>query len=248
MSQSGGPWHRPPANVPRTRRTRFLIWIALVGAGGFGIWELSRLFPGSLKDSADQAYFLRYVAVLALVASGVVYGRYSLKESARNIAIWIGIAAILVLGYTYYPQIEDAAGNARSELIPGYPVNTTASEMVFSKDRNGEFLVIGDAHATTVKFLVDTGASDIVLSPDDAQRIGIDISKLRFDRNYETANGEGQGAAYTLDTLQIGPLELFNVPVSINRAKMRNSLLGMSFLDRMKSFEFRGRKLYLRWR
>jgi aspartyl protease family protein len=248
MSQPGGPWHRPPAKVPRTRRTRFLIWIGIVGAGGLGIWELSRLFPGSLTDSWDQAYFFRALAVLVLVASGVAYGRYSLKESARNITIWLGIAAVLLLGYTYYPQIEDAAGNARSELIPGYPVSTSASEMVFSKDRGGEFLVIGDANATTVKFLVDTGASDIVLSPDDAQRIGIDVSKLRFDRTYETANGEGQGAAYTLDSLQIGPLKLFNVPVSINGAKMRNSLLGMSFLERMKSFEFRGRKLYLRWR
>lgn len=247
MSQSGGPWHRPQAQD--SSRYRRLIWIALVCAGAAGLWELSRLFPDAITNSMDQAYFIRMLAVLALVASGVVFGRrFSFRESVRNIAIWMGIAAVLVLGYTYYPQIEDAASNARSELIPGYPVNVNANEMVFSKDRDGDFLIIGSANATPVKFLVDTGASDIVLSPQDAQRAGIDTSRLAFDRTYETANGEGRGAAATLDTLQIGDMKLFNVPVSVNRAKMRTSLLGMAFLSRMKSFEFRDRKLILRWR
>lgn len=249
MSHSGGPWARPPSGNRNSSPARFWIWIGVVAAGALGIWELSRLFPSSITNTTDQAYFVRYLAILVLIASGIVYGRrFSAKESLRNIAIWIGIAAVLVLGYTYYPQIRELSGEAQSELIPGYPVNTGTGEMTFSKNRDGEFLIIGDANATTVRFLVDTGASDIVLSPDDAQRIGIDTSKLLFDRTYETANGEGQGAAVTLDTLQIGPLKLFNVPVSINRTKMRNSLLGMSFLERMKSFEFRGRKLTLRWR
>jgi len=248
MSQSQGPWHQPEPE-PVTHRYRFLIWIALVAAGWFGLWELSQLFPDSHPDSMDQGYFIRNVAILTLVASGVVYGnRFKFKESVRNIAIWTGIFAIILLGYVYYPQVQDALGNARSELVPGYPVSTGKGEMVFSQDRDGEFLIIGKANGTTVKFLVDTGASEIVLTPDDAARIGIDTSRLKFDRTYETANGEGRGAAYTLDSLQVGERTLFNVPVSVNRAGMRNSLLGMAFLSRMKSFEFRGRRLYLRWR
>jgi aspartyl protease family protein len=230
-------------------RYRFLIGIALVAAILLGVWELSRLFPNSIGDSMSEAYFTRALLILILVASGVISSRrFGLKESARNIAIWIGIAAVLLIGYSYYPDIEEVLGNVRAELVPGYPVNTTAGEMAFAKDRNGDFLIIGAANGEPVKFLVDTGASDIVLSPDDARRIGIDTSNLAFDRTYETANGEGRGAAYTLDELQIGDMKLFNVPVSINRAKMHNSLLGMTFLSRMKSFEFREHKLYLRWR
>jgi aspartyl protease family protein len=249
MSQSQGPWHSPPPDQPKAPRYRFLIWIALVAAGWFGLWELAKMFPDSHPDSMDQGYFVRNVAILALVASGVVYGnRFRFKESVRNIAIWMGVFAVILLGYAYYPQIEDAIGNARSELVPGYPVNTGKGEMVFSKDRNDEFLVIGSANGTSVKFLVDTGASEIVLSPEDAARIGIDTSRLVFDRTTETANGVGHGAASMLDTLQVGDMKLFNVPVSVNRTGMRNSLLGMAFLSRMKSFEFRGRNLYLRWR
>lgn len=197
----------------------------------------------------DEAYFTRTLVLAVLVASGLVYSRgFGLKESVRNIAIWTGISAVLVLGYIYYPAVEEVFGNVRSELVPGYPVNTSGGEMVFAKDRSGDFLIIGSANGKPVKFLVDTGASEIVLSPDDAQRIGVDTSKLVFDRTSETANGLGHGAAYTLGELQIGDMKLFNVPVSINQAKMHNSLLGMAFLSQMKSFEFRGRKLYLRWR
>ena len=248
MSQSQGPWHQPEPE-PTTHRYRFLIWIALVAAGWFGLWKLSEMFPDSHPDSMDQGYFVRNVAILALVASGVVYGnRFRFKESVRNIAIWMGVFAIVLLGYAYYPQIGDAIGNARSELVPGYPVETGKGEMAFSQDRNGEFLVIGRANGTPVKFLVDTGAAEIVLTPEDATRVGIDTSRLSFDRTYETANGEGRGAAYMLKSLQVGDRTLFNVPVSVNRTSMHNSLLGMAFLSRMKSFEFRGRRLYLRWR
>ena len=247
MSQS--PWQQPPPDRPNSPRYRVLIWLALVAAGWFGLWKLSEMFPDSQPDSMDQGYFVRNVAIMALVASGVVYGnRFRFRESVRNIAIWMGVFAVILLGYAYYPQVEDAIGNARSELVPGYPVNTGKGEMVFSQDRNDEFLIIGKANGTAVKFLVDTGASEIVLSPEDAARIGVDTSRLKFDRTYETANGEGRGAASMLDTLQVGDRTLFNVPVSVNRTGMRNSLLGMAFLSRMKSFEFRGRQLYLRWR
>ncbi len=249
MAQSQGPWHRPEVTQQRGRRYRFLVWIALVAIGAFGFWELSRLFPNALTNSTDQAYFTRNLAVLVLAASGIVYGgRFGLRESVRNIAIWTAIFAVVVIGYVYYPDVEAMFGNVRSELVPGYPVNTGPNEMVFAQDRGGDFLVIGSANETPVKFLVDTGASDIVLSPSDAERAGIDIARLKFDRTFETANGEGRGAAFTLDELQIGNMKLFNVPVSVNRATMQTSLLGMAFLSRMKSFEFRGRKLTLRWR
>ena len=98
-----------------------------------------------------------------------------------------------------------------------------------------------------MRFLIDTGASDTVLSPMDAQRLGIDLAALDFSRVYLTANGNGRGAPYRLMDLAIGPIALSDVAVSINQAPMDESLLGMSFLRRLKSFEVQGRRLYLRW-
>ena len=99
-----------------------------------------------------------------------------------------------------------------------------------------------------VLFLIDTGATDIVLSPSDATRIGIDLSSLNFDRISQTANGLGLGASHTAKSLAIGPVEWTDVPIAINRAEMGTSLLGMSFLRRMAGIEIRGRQMFLHWK
>jgi aspartyl protease family protein len=107
---------------------------------------------------------------------------------------------------------------------------------------------MAEANGIPLRFLIDTGASDVVLSPAAARAIGIDMEALRFTRVFNTANGTVRGAPYNLASLKVGPIELANVPVSVNQAEMDVSLLGMTFLNRLESFEFRGRQLYLRTR
>jgi len=119
--------------------------------------------------------------------------------------------------------------------------------MVLSESEGGSYFVYGTVNGTRVRFLIDTGASDIVLSPADAGRIGIDLDALKFDHHYETANGIGQGATYTVAQLSVGNIRFSDVPVSIDRTQMSSSLLGMTFLRRLKSFGFGERKLILRW-
>lgn len=247
MTHSPNPWNRPQAGKPSNMR--HWLWWALIAAGVLAIAALWRMFPGALATAGDQGRFLRLCAMLVLVASAIVYSRrFTMRETLRNIALWCGVVAVLVFGYTFYHQFEDAASDIRSELVPGYPAEVGGNRMVFSENENGDFTAIGKVNGTPVEFVIDTGASDIVLSPADAQRAGIDMAALHFTGIYETANGEGRGAPATLDKLEIGPVKLFAVPVSVNQAPMHASLLGMTFLRRMKSFEMKGRKLTLRWR
>jgi aspartyl protease family protein len=249
VSDNYNPWNRPPPGAQKPSNMRHLLWWALIAAGVLAIAALWRMFPGALASPGDQGAFLRLSAMLVLVASGVVYSRrFSARETLRNIALWCGIAAVLVFGYTFYHQFEDAASDMRSELVPGYPAEVGGNRMVFSENRDGDFTAIGKVNGTPVEFVIDTGASDIVLSPADARRAGIDVAALHFTGIFETANGEGRGAPATVDKLEVGPVRLVDVPVSVNQTKMRSSLLGMTFLRRMKSFEMKGRKLTLRWR
>jgi aspartyl protease family protein len=170
------------------------------------------------------------------------------REAARNIAIWGVVASVLAIGYAYRDELSGVSARVRSEFMPGEPVaSVDAHTLRLTQDEGGDFYVFGTANGSRIRFLVDTGASDIVLSPTDAQRLGIDTSTLHFVSGFETANGIGAGARYTLDALSVGPIQLWNVPVSINRTDMHASLLGMAFLKRLKSFEFSGRKLTLRW-
>jgi aspartyl protease family protein len=119
--------------------------------------------------------------------------------------------------------------------------------MVLTESDGGNFFIVGEANGVRVRFLIDTGASDTVLSPADAASLGIDVRSLEFSRVYSTANGLGKGAPYTLDSLSIGPISISPMPVSINGTEMGSSLLGMTFLRRFRYFEIQGRRLILRY-
>ncbi|HEY1709875.1 MAG TPA: TIGR02281 family clan AA aspartic protease [Rhizomicrobium sp.] len=227
---------------------RFYTWIAVLVGGGLALWQLSRLFPNSGDRAGwDETYLVRNVAILALVSGAIVSSRaFKARELVRNAAIWTAIAAVLVIGYTYQDELKAMGTRVRSELVPSYAVESEAKTVVLTQSDGGDYRVTGSVNGTAVTFMIDTGASDIVLSPADAQRLGIDLSSLRYDKFYETANGGGQGASLTVDNLTVGGISFDNVQVSVNRAPMSSSLLGMAFLRRLKSFEFSGRRLTLR--
>ncbi|MES2472477.1 MAG: TIGR02281 family clan AA aspartic protease [Pseudomonadota bacterium] len=240
MSQD--PWRQPDDKGPRLG---LYLWVgALVGIGLL-VFLLLRAFP---EESLSNPDVIQTVAVLALVSSSLLFVRhFNVKQTVRNILLWLGVGAVLVLGFSYQEELMGIGQRLRADLIPGTPLQTSAGEMVISASEGGGFHANGTVNGTPVRFLVDTGASSIVLSPADAKKLGIDLDNLVFNRAYETANGIGYGASATVDELTVGHIRLTNVPVSINQAPMRNSLLGMTFLNRMKSFNISGRKLVLRY-
>jgi len=87
-----------------------------------------------------------------------------------------------------------------------------------------------------------------VLSPQDAARAGVDVAALKFDAPGETANGVAFNAPYVAPSISAGPIRLANVRASVNKAPLSTSLLGMTFLSRLQSFEFKGDALVMRWR
>lgn len=224
-----------------------VLWVGLLLIVGIVIAFLFFVFPEQGSSDEDRALDLvRLVAILALVSSGMVFARkIRFGEVIRNISIWTALGALILLGYTYRAELGTVVDRVRGELVPGYAV-TSGDELVITRSDRGHFFINGAANGKPLRFLVDTGATEVTLSPQAASRIGIDVSALHFNQQFQTANGIGYGATYWLKTLTVGSLKFQNVRVSINKARMSESLLGMSFLDRLKSYEFRDGALYLR--
>lgn len=195
---------------------------------------------------ADVAY---RVGVVILI-SAVIFraGRGALSQSLRHAAIWVAIVAVLALGFAYREELAGVPQHLRLAFSAGDPVTTGDHELVIPQDDQGAFVVVGKINGQRVRFMVDTGASDTVLSPDDARRLGVAVDRLRYDDIAETANGIGHGAPYVAQSLEVGPIALEKFPMTINQAPMSSSLLGLSFLNHLESFEIRGRKLILKWR
>lgn len=241
------PW-RENDNPPKNSGLRLIIWLGLIALVSLAVWRLSVLFPGQLTSDLDQAYVIQAIVLIALLSSGLIFARrVNARETIRNIAIWVAIAAVLLVAVSYRDELEDVALRVRSELVPGYALESGEHEIVLTESQGGNFFIFGEANGVRVRFLIDTGASDTVLSPADAEAIGIDARALDFSKVYSTANGLGRGASYTLDSLSVGPISISPMPVSVNGAEMNSSLLGMTFLRRLRSFEIQGRRLILRY-
>lgn len=247
MVDPAGPWRPPPP--PRRSRRGLLLWLGVLAAAGVLFFLLSRLFPQQ-RSGMEWAEALRLFGLLALVSSGLVASRrIDLGVTARNIALWAAIFAAVFLAYAFRDDLRHAGLKARSALIPAYAIADTPRSMLVSRSsEGGGFYVMGEVDGAPMRFIVDTGATDIVLSPQDAMRAGLLDASTRFSRPNETANGVGYGAAVMAESLTVGPIHLTNVPVFVNQAPMSASLLGMSFLERLDSFEVRGDQLFLRGR
>lgn len=110
---------------------------------------------------------------------------------------------------------------------------------------SGHFNLVVEVNGVPVEFLVDTGATDVVLTMQDAERVGLDPANLAFIGRARTANGSVSTASATVDSLSLGALTFERARVSVNGGEMDQSLLGMSFLSRVGRLEIADNKLIL---
>ncbi len=199
---------------------------------------------------ADRFGSLIYLLLIgALIATTVVMlyrGRFG--RALRDAALWLFIMAVLVVGYAFRADLNVIGQRVFATLVPGYAVSSEDGKTLeFGAGPDRHFLVKGKVHDTPVTFVADTGATTVLLSHDDAVRIGIDMDGLSFRLPVQTANGMTLAAPYRIKRLSIGEISRTNVAALIAQPGMTHtSLLGMSFLGRLSSFEVRGDRLVLR--
>lgn len=223
----------------------FVLFAILLGALTLLLWSR---FPDALGTSEDKAYAFQYVAIGALVASGMLLGRrIGVGAALRSILLWGALAVLLILGYSYREELTAVAERVTGELRPSAGTLTGDHALSFRQSRGGHFLVEAKVGDVPLRFLVDTGASHVMLSRADAARLGLDPAHLRYTQRFATANGEALAAPVTLPSMTLGPVTFDNVRAYVSDGDFSGSLLGMSFLGRFRSYEVRDGTLTLRW-
>ncbi len=201
---------------------------------------------------ADSFGFLAMgLALLVFLGSGLFSGYQGRASAAIKDGLsWIFIALVLVVGYTYREDLWRVAERVGGELVPSTAVEmelTGDNEVRIRRHIGGHFLADANVNGTEIRMIVDTGASTVVLTPGDAKTAGVDLASLRYVIPVQTANGMAMAARTRLQSVAIGPLRLTNVVALVARdGALRGSLLGMSYLSRLRSYEFSGATLTLR--
>lgn len=203
---------------------------------------------GLANDAFGQAAYMGIWGVV--LAAGILGSGIRLSDFARNMAVWAVIILALVAAYQYRYELQDVGSRITAGLIPGSPISGRALDgsltVTLAKSANGHFEVNGRVNGARVHFLVDTGASSVVLSQEDAERAGIDTSSLVYNVPINTANGRASAASINISTLQIGDIERQNIRAMVTQeGLMTGSLLGMNFLQTLGGFSVRGDQLIM---
>jgi len=205
-----------------------------------------------ILEPADEKWprLIYLLALLILVGGGVFAYRGRLGDAAKHAAMWVLAGLVLVTLYAYRGPLADFASPVLDALVPGRMTvavdDSGRKTLTVAPDANGHFSLTGEVDGTPVDFLIDTGASSLVLTYEDAERAGIDVGGLTFNRMVETANGMTLQARAVIGELQVGPLTLRNVPAGVaQQGQLFTNLLGMNVLSRFASWRVENGRLVI---
>lgn len=151
--------------------------------------------------------------------------RQNLGKTLQYVLAW----GLIILGMVAVVGMWD---DIKRAALPAQAVLADDGRIEIPVSADGHYYLNAELNGTPVRFVVDTGASDIVLSESDAKRVGVDLSNLRYNGRAMTANGQVRTAATLLESFAVGPYVDQNVVASITQGNMDISLLGMSYLSR----------------
>ncbi len=148
-------------------------------------------------------------------------------------------------------RLETGRGaEAQAAVVQANPAMASpvpeASAASIAKAADGHFGAEADVEGRRVRFLVDTGASAVALTLEDARRLGIDTASLDYDYGVQTASGQARAAQVKLDSIAVAGARVNDVEAFVIEEGLESSLLGMTYLGRLSRFEATRTALILR--
>jgi aspartyl protease family protein len=190
--------------------------------------------------NSEQIGAIVYLALLGTAIAGwlVASNRRSLGRLAQYAAVWsfIFIGAIVAAGL--WDDIRTTVAPRQSVMMEGARIEVPQAP-------DGHYYIEMAVNGVPIRFVVDTGASELVLSREDAARAGIAPDTLIYSGRAYTANGMVETAPVILDTVTLGSTPETGIRAVVNASDMPDSLLGMSYLQRFARLEISGGRLVL---
>jgi aspartyl protease family protein len=228
---------------------RRLFWGLLLGLG-LGLMILvarhDKETIAGLGLDEFSALIIKVALLIFFAGSVIALFRHRLGAALEAAFFWVLIGLVVAAGYTYRFELKQIGDRILAELVPGRPA-ARGHAVEFARGRGGEFQVTTEINGARVSMILDSGASAVVLTQEAARSAGLPMEVLNYSVAVDTANGRTRAAPVTLDRLSVGAIVERSVPALIAQpGQLKTNLLGMSFLNRLESWEVRGDKLVLR--
>ena len=231
------------------RRGNLLILVLVLMAAVVGVLMLN---DGSRILGLDEdafAHLARRAILLLVIGAGVILAfRSNVGGALKAMVVWALAFVVLIGLYSFRGELREIGDRMLAELIPGHVITVAGdgTQVRVLQADDAHFHVDAVVNGKSVSFLVDTGASLVALDRGTAEGLGIDVASLGFTTRVMTANGPARAAPVKLAYVKIGDIVRENVQAAVmDRDGDGLSLLGMSFLGTLSSFDFRGERLTL---
>ena len=184
---------------------------------------------------------LIYLIVLMAMVAGWFFmqSRQGWNKTLQQVAVWAMIFTGAAAGYGLWEDIN------RQGDIPRQAYEASTGSVTLPRARDGHYYLTATINGTPLRFVVDTGATDMVLTRADAEAAGLSPDNLNYLGRASTANGEVRTAYVRLDEVELGGVRDTDVPAVVNEGEMRQSLLGMGYLQRWGRIEITNGELIL---
>ena len=175
-------------------------------------------------DDYGRLVYLALILV-SVLGWGFVEHRGKMGQGLRTLAAWALIFVGVMAGYGIWQDIR-----------PDLPqqATITGDEIRIPRDAAGHYNVLVRVNGQDIPFMIDTGATNIVLTQDDARRVGLNPDELAFIGEARTANGVTRIAPVRLDLMTLGPFNDSDLRAWVNEGELSQSLLGMDYLGRFR--------------
>ena len=178
----------------------------------------------------DYAHLTYLTLLTAVLVGSVLMSRTGLWKTLRQLATWLLIIAGVAFAAALWSDIRKNSAPAKKLLLQD-------GAILIPKQADGHFHVTLNVNGIKIPFLIDTGATTVILSQKDAQKLGFDPNKLAFWDSANTANGEVKLAPVRLATVALERHVDRNIAAYVNAGKLSVSLLGMSYLSKFSRLE-----------
>jgi len=223
-----------------------VVLIAIIGAAVFYAVFGDPSDPQNVNfdDSGPRIVALSALAFVFLAS--FIFGQPKVREIVQGTLFWGGLCALLITGYTYRADLVQAGYRVLGALAPGLAVTQADGTILIVRDAGGHFVVDARTNGARTQYLLDTGASAVVLTFADARRAGYRPQDLSFTVPVSTANGRTLVAPVKIDEITIGDHTVRDIRGFVARqGTLEASLLGMSALDRLRSWRIEGDRLIM---
>jgi aspartyl protease family protein len=228
--------------MPGIRGAGLLLLIGAVLVGVFAEDPIGEFSP------MEAAGLLSLGGLSLLMAASIVEGfARHWTYGVQSVALSGGILIALLVTYASREELQTVIDRAIGDIAVGRTVTMPEGEVVAARRMDGSFMVQGEVNGFETRFIFDTGASTVVLRAENAVALGFKPETLNYSVPVSTANGAALAAPVTIERLTVGTITERNVRALIARSGVLHAnLLGMSFLERLGSYEVRGNRLILR--